>query len=69
MTVAGEDGRKADDGASRAVAALDVRFAPSESSPILFRLPPGTSYEEVATSGNWRRITSPRGVGWIHVGR
>ena len=65
VTVAGEDGRKADDGTARAASALDVRFAPSESSPVLFRLPPGSSYEEVAKSGSWRRISSPRGVGWI----
>ena len=69
VTVAGEDGRKADDGTARAASALDVRFAPSESSPVLFRLPPGTSYEEIATSGHWRLITSQRGVGWIHAGR
>ena len=69
VTVAGEDGRKADDGTARAASALEVRFAPSESSPVIFRLPPGSSYEEVAKSGSWRRISSPRGVGWIHVGR
>ena len=58
--------RLTDDGAVRAAATLDVRFAPSDSSPVLFKLPPGSSYEEVAKNGSWLRISTPRGVGWIH---
>ena len=65
VTVAGVGDRRAEAGAVRADTTLSVRFAPSDSSPVLFKLPPGASYEEVARSGAWRRISTARGVGWI----
>jgi len=65
VTVAGEGEKPADGGAVRAETALNVRFAPSDASPVLFKLPTGAAYEELAKSGAWRRVSTVRGIGWI----
>ena len=67
VTIAGNEEKNAPKSAtaSKTVETLEVRFAPAETSPLLFKLPPGATYEEVSRSGAWRRISSPRGVGWI----
>ena len=65
VTVAGEREGTADAGAERADTTLNVRFAPSDTSPILFKLPLGAAYDELAKSGAWCRISASRGVGWI----
>ena len=44
---------------------ITVHFAPSESSPVIATLPPGTPVKELSRSnGGWRRIESPRAIGW-----
>lgn len=67
VTIAGDDAKAAQAQKSAALASetLEVRFAPADSSPVLFTLPPGAAYDETSSSGAWRRISSPRGVGWI----
>ena len=41
-----------------------LRFAPSESSPVIATLPPGTPVKELAKSNGWRRLETSRAVGW-----
>ena len=43
---------------------LVLRFAPSDSSPVLATLPPDTPVKELARSHGWRRVETPRAVGW-----
>ena len=41
-----------------------LRFAPSEASPVVATLPPGTPAKELARSNGWRRLETPRAIGW-----
>ena len=43
---------------------VKLRFAPSEASPVVVILPAGTPLVERARSNGWRRMESPRGIGW-----
>lgn len=51
----------ADDEAGRV---LTLRFAPSDSSPVVATLPPDAPVKEIARSHGWRRVETPRAVGW-----
>ena len=44
--------------------ALVLRFAPSDASPTVATLPPGTPAKELATWNGWRRVETPRAIGW-----
>ena len=64
----------ADPGAVGASAATDaqtantsivLRFAPSESSLVLATLAPGTPLRERARVPGWRRVETPRAIGWM----
>ena len=41
-----------------------LRFAPSDASPVIAKLPPGTPARELATWNGWRRLETPRAIGW-----
>jgi hypothetical protein len=41
-----------------------LRFAPSDSSPVVFTLPAGAEFRETGTRNGWRRLESARGAGW-----
>ena len=41
-----------------------LRFAPSDASPVVATLPPGTPVKELAKSNGWRRLETPRAIGW-----
>ena len=41
-----------------------LRFAPSDGSPVIAKLPPGTPVKELATWNGWRRLETPRAIGW-----
>lgn len=43
---------------------LVLRFAPSATSPVVATLPPGTEVRELARANGWRRLETPRAVGW-----
>ena len=43
---------------------VTLRFAPSDSSPVIATLPPGTPVRELAKSNGWRRLETPRAIGW-----
>ena len=43
---------------------LTLRLAPSDSSPVVAVLPPGVPVVERARSNGWRRLESPRAIGW-----
>ena len=43
---------------------LLLRFAPSETSPVVATLPPGTDTKTLYTRGAWRRVATPNAVGW-----
>lgn len=43
---------------------VTLRLAPSESSPVVATLPPGTPVKELATWNGWSRIETPRAIGW-----
>jgi len=43
---------------------ITLHFAPSESSPVIATLPPGTPVKELATWNGWQRIETPRAIGW-----
>lgn len=47
-----------------APASLVLRFAPSAASPVLATLPPGTPAKERARVNGWRRLETPRAIGW-----
>ncbi len=48
----------------RANAAIELRLAPSDSSPVVARLPAGTPAKEVGRHRSWRRLESARAAGW-----
>ena len=41
-----------------------LRFAPSDASPVVATLPPGTPVKELAKANGWRRLETPRAIGW-----
>lgn len=41
-----------------------LRFAPSDASPVIATLPPGTPVKGIATWNGWLRIETPRAIGW-----
>ena len=41
-----------------------LRFAPSDGSPVVATLPPGTPVKELATRNGWHRLETPRAIGW-----
>ena len=41
-----------------------LRFAPSETSPVVATLPPGTAVETLHVRGAWRRVSAPGATGW-----
>ena len=41
-----------------------LRFAPSDASPVVATLPPGTPVKALATWNGWRRLETPRAIGW-----
>ena len=43
---------------------ITLRVAPSDVSPVVTVLPPGTPVVERARSNGWRRLESPRAIGW-----
>ena len=43
---------------------LVLRFAPSDGSPVIAKLPPGTPVKELATWNGWRRLEAPGAIGW-----
>ena len=52
-----------DDG-DRSSKPIELRFAPSETSPKIATLPPGTPVRELARRNGWRRVESDRAIGW-----
>ena len=44
--------------------ALVLRFAPSDRSPVIATLPPGTSVQELSRVNGWRRLKTSRAIGW-----
>jgi len=51
-------------GASATDAPLVLRFGPSDASPAIATLPPGTPVRELARANGWRRLETPRAIGW-----
>ena len=51
--------------ADAATRPLVLRFAPSAASPVVATLPPGTPEKELSTWNGWRRIETPRAIGWM----
>lgn len=43
---------------------ITLRVAPSDASPAVAVLPPGTPVVERARANGWRRLESPRAIGW-----
>ena len=43
---------------------LELRFGPSDTSPVIATLPSDTSVKELARSNGWRRLETPRAIGW-----
>ena len=43
---------------------LLLRFAPSDGSPVVAKLPPGTPVKELATWNGWHRLEAPNAIGW-----
>ena len=54
----------ADEDAETASRPVILRFAPSDGSPVVATLPPGTPVKELATWNGWRRLETPRAIGW-----
>ena len=44
---------------------VTLRFAPSESSPAVAVIPPGTEIKTLSRHGAWRRVETPRAIGWM----
>ena len=60
----GASGKGAATAGGLAEGPVKLRFAPSEASPVVVILPAGTPLVERARSNGWRRMESPRGIGW-----
>ena len=43
---------------------VTLRVAPADASPVVAVLPPGTLVVERARANGWRRLESPRAIGW-----
>lgn len=43
---------------------VTLRIAPSDASPVVAVLPPGTPVVERARANGWRRLETPRAIGW-----
>ena len=43
---------------------ITLRIAPSDASPVVAVLPPGTPVTELARHNGWRRLEAPRAIGW-----
>ena len=54
----------ADENAGAATRPVTLRFAPSDGSPVVATLPPGAPARELATWNGWRRLETPRAIGW-----
>ena len=54
----------ADEDAETSTRPVILRFAPSDASPVVAKLPPGTPVKELATWNGWRRLETPRAIGW-----
>ena len=53
-------------GGNKAAAALNVRSAPSLSSPVITVIPPGGSYHIIGWSNGWAKVRLPNGaIGWV----
>ena len=51
-------------GTSAAPSLLVLRFGPSDASPVITTLPRNTPVKERARSNGWRRLETPRAIGW-----
>ena len=60
-------GQPAEGGGESSDRPVVLRFAPSEGSPVIAKLPPGTPVKELATWNGWRRLETPRAIGWEKV--
>ena len=58
------DAKRNSSDTSAASPVVVLRFAPSDSSPVVATLPPGTPVKELATRNGWRRLETPRAIGW-----
>ena len=54
----------ADEDGDPATRPVVLRFAPSDASPVVATLPPGTPVKALATWNGWRRLETPRAIGW-----
>jgi len=48
-------------------APLVLRFAPSETSPAVATLPPGTPVVELSKLNGWRRVSAGKAIGWAQL--
>ncbi len=48
---------------------LVLHFAPKATSPIIAKLPPGTNYKILSSSGGWLRVETDRIIGWMQKSR
>ncbi len=64
VVIAEPDARQPEAAGTAGDAPLVLRFAPSDASPVVATLPPGTPARELAKSNGWRRLETPRAVGW-----
>lgn len=63
--VVNADAEKSIPSAPNGAAPLTLRFAPSDASPVLAIVPPGTPVTERArTKTGWRRLETPHATGW-----
>ncbi len=44
---------------------VTLRFAPSDASPAVAVLPPGTELKTLSSQGVWRRVETPKAIGWV----
>lgn len=63
VTVTGETPTAAKTEAD-AKAPIQLHFAPSDQSPVIATLPPGTTLTELARQNGWRRVSTSKAVGW-----
>lgn len=54
------------EGASPTGGPITLRIAPSDASPVVVVLPPGTPVVERARANGWRRVESGCAIGWTH---
>ncbi len=51
-------------GTAAAPSLLVLRFGPSDASPVVATLPRSTPVKELARANGWRRLETPRAIGW-----